>query len=281
MAAASNYANKPKTAVDRSGLPGSGMGITKAGMGGPPPGATKRMFPNYTPPKAPAPDPRDVDPYYWQNVQALRQQHTLDKGQLLTEQGKATADYSMERDRMGKDYTRSLRDLAESLAGTGAMYSGSHRYDKTKMGQDYMENRGRLDSDYDYARKQRSFQSYTLDNALNQDLSTELQAAHDRFNQSMLDTNANADPLNKTKGKKGKQPGPNGRGTGGVEVPEDYKPLGARIRTRNRQIKTLRRKIENTDNPRREEMLRERLREARRRRNQLVRKAKKKNGKNN
>lgn len=268
-----------KNITPNSSAPASANTPTKPGGDNPVSTVPKQGKENKPKPNAPAAvaDPRS-DPIYRQNVAALQQQWINELGTANIEQSQANADYALEADRMLTDRNRARRDLAESMLGTGGIYSGSYGRNQREDDTDYLLNSNRLRTD-----KFRADQGRILDRAdinarlkplVGSEWATALREANDRQAKAADDSAANDDPVRDPGDNKGLD---NEKQSGEGKPSDEGKPLGARIRTRNRQIRVLRRKIDNTSNPHREKVLRDRLQKARKQRNKLVRKAK--NGK--
>lgn len=270
---------------------GAKKGVTDTGMGGAPGGSAKpgidkggpdttqyQKFQASKPkPVVPVIDPRQ-DQIYQQNVAALQQQWITERGTLKLQQNQADRDYATSRDQLTSDRAIARRDLAERLAGTGAMYSGSHRVSDNQADLALVEDQGDLLSAKSQADYGRLNERDAIDRELRPGMGSawidELNKAAQRMAENPQTQAAEGDPLLGNKKKKAARNEPKAtNSTGGVAAPEDYKPIGARIRTRNKQIRVLRRKIENTANPHREKVLRNRLQKARKQRNKLVRKA--------
>ena len=270
--------------------PGNAIGTGKLASGALDGGYDKRTPNPDAGAKGPTPgeltpqnDPRDS--IYYANTAALSAQYALERGQNILTRNQAARDYERSRSEILTDRSRAKRELAESMLGTGGAYSGFHRRQQTEGDQDHLDYLDRFDTDYNRGLQQSYLEMNDIDSRLaygtGSEYLKEMEAARTRQSEAGQDSAAEDDPLYGNKGKKKKKPvdkkdtkpndgyDPN---TGGVGPPT--KPLGARIRTRNRQIRTLKAKIENTSNPNREKALRKRLQVARKQRNKLVRKAK-------
>ena len=194
------------------------------------------------------PDPRD--PTYWNNVAALQAQYATEYGSNLLAQGQATADYTTEAQRMETDRSRARRNLAESMLGSGGIYSGSHRRVQTEGDQDLLLNRGRLDADYTRANQQRELERADIDRRLKEGTGTdwisELLGASGRAAETALTTAESGEGI--------------------------YDDTKARLKGANKQVSTLKKKVANAKSPAQKEKLQAKLVKAQKRRNNLARK---------
>lgn len=100
------------------------------------------------------PDPRDSE--YWANYAKLMatSQQSLAAQQL--EQSQSDTAFALEKINRGEQRRRSVRDMAESLIGTGLLRSGAHNRRQTEATTDFLTEMGGLErgkGDEDAARK--------------------------------------------------------------------------------------------------------------------------------
>lgn len=194
------------------------------------------------------PDPRDST--YWNNVAALQAQYATEYGSNLLAQGQATADYNTEAQRMETDRSRARRNLAESMLGSGGIYSGSHRRTQTEGDQDLLLNRGRLDADYTRANQQRELERADIDRRLKEGTGTdwisELLGATGRAAETALTTAESGEGI--------------------------YDDTKARLKGANKQVSTLKKKVANAKSPAQKQAAQIKLVKAQKRRQNLARK---------
>jgi hypothetical protein len=204
-------------------------------------------------PTAPAtqkPDPRDAT--YWANVAALGNQYNTEYGAALLNKERQTRDYTTEAARIESDRARARRNLAESLLGSGAIRSGSHRRTQTEGDIDHMRNRGRLDEDYAESQKYAELELADIASRLAPGTGSEYQNAlldwQERANAAQQEAAATGAPIYKS-------PGTN-----------------QRIKGINKRIDNLQGRLKKADSPKQKEKIQEQLKSARQERTKLVRK---------
>lgn len=201
----------------------------------------------------PAVDPRDST--YWANTAALGSQYASEYGSTLLDQAQATNAYTQESNRMAYDRGIARRDLGESLQGTGAAYSGSHRRNDTEADKAYTENQFRLNQDYSDANRQRAASQADINARLGYGTGTSYQSelldSTARSDQALADAAANGAPIYTTPG------------------------IGTRIKGTNKRIDTLQKRLKNTKSPKQQEAIRADIKKAKGQRRKLVQKRKK------
>lgn len=223
----------------------------------------------------PAIDPRDST--YWNNVAALDAQLDLGEMEKVAADTAANIRFRQESERMQTNRERSRRNLAESLVGLGSIYSGQHRRTQLEGDHDYLLDRDRLDTDYRAEQAARDRELHDLRGRVGEG-GTERERfmleAEDRETKRLQEQAEKGAPVGKpkkTKKRKPEEPVTAPPGVSGGAKPPSARER--RITTMNTTIKRLRRRIRNTDNPKVERRLRNRVHKVRRRRDRLKGKA--------
>lgn len=196
------------------------------------------------------------DAAYWNNVMALTSNFDTGMKMNLMDQTMADTNYSTEATRMGTDRSRSRRNLAESLMGSGGMNSGSHRRQQTENQTDFLNNRSRLDQDYEASNFGLAAERADISSRLAPNVGTEwigeAQAWQDRKT-----------ALEREKGDTGD--------------PVSAQSIGEKIKGRNKRIKTMRAKAAKIEDVKKRKEFRKKIQNVRRERDKLVKKRKARN----
>jgi len=221
--------DRPRVTIGPDGKP---VNVPKPDTGYKPP--TESVTPNGPAPEV-SPTASITDPLYWQSRMALGQDYGLSSANALVEQTLADNAYLDESRRQKTDFDRGRRNLAESLLGKGsAVYSGMHQRDRTEGLQDFIQNTGRLDDDYKIANYGREAERTDIDARLAPEVGSEyvriMNEWHEREAARDIDEAESAAP--------------------------DYR-LGrkARVRSLQKQIKTMRERVNEMEaGPRRKKL---------------------------
>ncbi len=83
-----------------------------------------------------APDPRDAE--YWANLAKLQSTSQQQQSALQLEQSQADTNYGLQLTDMAEARRRGVRNLAESMIGSGLLRSGYHNRSQTEATTDYL-----------------------------------------------------------------------------------------------------------------------------------------------